>query len=680
MAISHVKVVTQADMTGTVTVFNSLGGTQTIAATDLNRPSDWNSAHNQFLTIAGNTAGQSTVSGTNIVFAGGNNLTLSANGQTVSLVGPDLSPYLTTAQPPGAYLTTAMASNRGSDFVQATAVFAGTNASGTIASNGISVSVGNYITTARASNDAIGLNSALTANGVSVTANSSGLSLNFPAFLTTAALSNHSHGNPTLALTNISGTTASNSAGLTLSLSAADPIIGGGDGANILAAGTQTANTTGTIKFADSNGITFGMSLSTQITASHNGLTTAMASNAVTLSNIRVSAGTTSNLLSAITFADGNGISFGLNASTLTATVKTDYQSSNANYLTSQSNQNVTAANGGFAFQTLSFSNLNGISFGTSAGSAITASHNALTSQSNQTLGLYAVSNTTGQSSSSTFDARTLSFHGAGIASVGYSGGSVVISVPAGGGAGDGVNILAAGTQTAATTGTVVFSDSNGVTFGMSNSSVITASVAAPYTYSGFNPYADAEFFVGSYGNGTLLLEPERFPNMQFDRVLFPLNHSNASNSSGSHTLSFWVGLYTRNVSTLSLLTSASVSTALTCSGTAGSYSLFSGIRLHSIPLTTTLTEGNYWIGWVSRTTSAAANATYSNLILSNLQSIFVGHFGSSHNTTMQLTLGQGMYTATTSGIPGSIAFSQLRGSDSTIPRAQYIMFASSTV
>lgn len=40
-----------------------------------------------------------------------------------------------------AWLTTAMASNRGSDFVQATAAFAGTNASGTIASNGISVSV-----------------------------------------------------------------------------------------------------------------------------------------------------------------------------------------------------------------------------------------------------------------------------------------------------------------------------------------------------------------------------------------------------------------------------------------------------------------------------------------------------------------------------------------------------------
>lgn len=132
-----------------------------------------------------------------------------------------------------------------------------------------------YLTTARASTDAIGLNSALTANGVSMTANSSGLSLNFPAFLTTAAQSNHSHGNPSLNLTNLSGTTASNSAGFTLSLSAANP--GGGGGA-ALSAGTQSVST-GTVAFANSNGISFGMSGSNQITASHNGLTTARASN-----------------------------------------------------------------------------------------------------------------------------------------------------------------------------------------------------------------------------------------------------------------------------------------------------------------------------------------------------------------------------------------------------------------
>ncbi|HMI38736.1 MAG TPA: hypothetical protein VK500_02435, partial [Nitrospiraceae bacterium] len=121
-------------------------------------------------------------------------------------------------------------------------------------------------------------------------------------------------------------------------------------------AGTTSSNI-GSVVFSNSNLVSFGLNGST--------ITGSIASS---LTNIRVSGGTTSNLLSALTFGDGNGISFGLNASTLTATVKTDY-------LTSQSNQNVTAANGGFAFQTLSFSNANNFSFGTSAGSAITGSY-----------------------------------------------------------------------------------------------------------------------------------------------------------------------------------------------------------------------------------------------------------------------------------------------------------------
>ncbi len=45
MTISHVKSNTIADWSGTITVGNSTGGTTTMAASDLVRPSDWNSAH-----------------------------------------------------------------------------------------------------------------------------------------------------------------------------------------------------------------------------------------------------------------------------------------------------------------------------------------------------------------------------------------------------------------------------------------------------------------------------------------------------------------------------------------------------------------------------------------------------------------------------------------------------------
>lgn len=91
MSIVHAKSITIADATGTLTVGN-FPNTSTVAATDVQRPSDWNSGHNLIQEFAGNTAGVSSISGTNIVFAGGSNITLSATsdglgGATFSIIG-----------------------------------------------------------------------------------------------------------------------------------------------------------------------------------------------------------------------------------------------------------------------------------------------------------------------------------------------------------------------------------------------------------------------------------------------------------------------------------------------------------------------------------------------------------------------------------------------------------------
>jgi len=53
LTITHAKSNTIADYTGTVTAYNSSGGTATVAATDLVRPVDWNSAHQYTLSVAG---------------------------------------------------------------------------------------------------------------------------------------------------------------------------------------------------------------------------------------------------------------------------------------------------------------------------------------------------------------------------------------------------------------------------------------------------------------------------------------------------------------------------------------------------------------------------------------------------------------------------------------------------
>ena len=70
------------------------------------------------------------------------------------------------------------------------------------------------------------------------------------------------------------------------------------------------------------------------------------------------------------------------------------------------------------------------LSQSTNASGATVMISGASTSQSVQSLGMYAVQNTTGQSSSTTMDARTLSVAGDGAVSVGYSAGSLRISAP----------------------------------------------------------------------------------------------------------------------------------------------------------------------------------------------------------------------------------------------------------
>lgn len=109
MAIVHPKSVTIGDFTGTVTVFGSTGGTETIAATNLVRPSDWNSGHNQLYTLSGNTTNASTASGTNVVFQAGGDVTLGGSTGTIVFnagIGPNNEQWIGTGVRPFANVST----------------------------------------------------------------------------------------------------------------------------------------------------------------------------------------------------------------------------------------------------------------------------------------------------------------------------------------------------------------------------------------------------------------------------------------------------------------------------------------------------------------------------------------------------------------------------------------------
>ena len=720
--------------------------------------------------ITGNTSGATANIGTGTYqLAGGNNITLSQNANSVTISGPSLA----------AYLTTAMQSGASTQFVQANAGFAGTNASGTIASNGISVSVNSAaagVGIAAGTRTATTANTLLfdNANGVTFGLNAVGGSIMTASHnaLTTARASTDAIGLNT-AQTNVTWT--ANSAGLSLNASGY--------------AGTATA-TTGNISVTLNSG---GLSLNAPAF-----LTTAAQSSASNVSGVVV--GTASNaatnqtaqLSGNVSFANGSGVSFFSTVSGATsgvaASVKTDYQSSNANYLTSQSNQAASNSAGSFTFQTLNFSNANNVTFGTSAGGIITASV-AATIASNTP----AVSNSAGS-----FTFSTLNFSNANNVTFGTSAGGIVtasVAAPGGGGVG-----IVAGTRTATTAGSLLFDNANGITFGLNGngSSIMTAShnaittgalsdhshgnptlaltnltgttasasngftlslsanapgaaaennwvhalgantagnttasgstigysginltisgtngsvmnlsapatsslsatgqvsistngstisigVPSEVTVSRYNEYKEAPLVAGQIGNGSLHIQPWIIPNLQFDRVVIHKAFSNATNSSFSFTVSDWVGIYTQNVSTLSLLYSTSGNTNFSGSGTVGSYlSYGGGIKARTLGLTQTLTAGMYWIGVIqSTTTGGGAGHTLDQALNSNMNSSYRGIMGAATNATNAMSLGFGVYTAATNSMPNSIAFTQINGNSSVFLRPPSIYFVSGTI
>jgi hypothetical protein len=194
--------------------------------------------------------------------------------------------FLTTAQPVGAYLTTAMASNAGSDFI----------AIGNSTAYQTSVLSSKFLTTAMASNQAL----------YSATSQFSASFINTgqtAGFLTTAAASNHSHGNPTLNLTNLSGTTASASNGFTLSLSAAAPGGGGGIAASIGGNSTSAG--------AGYSNITSG----TMLIAGGSNITLSQAGSVISI------VGATANGPASVIFQDGNGVTWASTVGGSTTTI-----------------------------------------------------------------------------------------------------------------------------------------------------------------------------------------------------------------------------------------------------------------------------------------------------------------------------------------------------------------------
>jgi hypothetical protein len=650
MAVSHIKSNIVPDFTGTVTVFNSVGSTETRNATDLVRPSDWNSAHNQYLTLSGNTAGASTMSGTNIVFQGGNNITMSANGVSLVFSGPD-----TSAQSVQTQSTVAVQGSTGAiSFGNANGITFGFNASTVTAShNGLTSQSNQAVSAANGSSTFQTLTFA-NSNGVSFGTGVGGLTASVE---TSYAASNHSHGNPSLALTNLSGTTASNSAGLTISLSAAAP--GAGGGAAISAAGGSQS--TGTIVFSNSNGVSFGFNAGT-ITATVNpGAAAGIA--AVQMSDSTYTSGT-------VLFTNANGISFGSSVGgavqithALQFTSNTSAITSNALHSSASRVINIVAATnnagGGTASLSgdVSFSAANGVTFYTSAGGAIVGSvqTNYLTTAraSTDAIGLNTALTANGVSVTANSSGLSLNFpaflttaalsnhsHGnptlaltnlSGTTASNSAGLTLSLSAAAPG-AGGGMGI-SAGTQSVST-GTMIFANSNNITFGMSGSSQITASysqsnqTAGIYASSNTTGASSSSTYdarslsmqflggvSGGWSNGSLQISGPALTSLSVTGAL--------SASSNGSTISLGVGTVT---------VSATSNTTQASSGTVNLNGLiFAGAGAASVGVSNgsiVISAPNAGAGNVTFS-AGTASAGLASLVFSNLNGVSFGLNGS---------------------------------------------------
>ena len=157
--------------------------------------------------------------------------------------------------------------------------------------------------------------------------------------------------------------------------------------------------------------------------------------------------------------------------------------------------------------------------------------------------------------------------------------------------------------------------------------------------------------------------------NINFSSAVIGFLFSNATNSTGSVTLSATLAYFTRNGSSLSMFESTSTSLAMTFSGTVNN-STQVGTRLLPIPWTKTITEGDYWFGLLYRTTSGGANATLPVVVASQAIPSWAGQMGLSTHGSRNVVIGVGGYTSTTVSMPNPVPLASIIGSNWSSHRA----------
>ena len=440
-----------------------------------------------------------------------------------------------------------------------------------------------------------------------------------------------------------------------------------------------------------------GGTLATQVTLSNsNNLSFGLNASTITASAwINVSAGAASQTLSAITFSNSNGVSFGLNGSVITASA-----AGGGGGVAIADDNGHTISN-----STVQFSNSNGVSFGlngsTMTGSIATSLTNinvsaGTTSQNlsaivfsnsnNATFGLngstVTVSAPVNFSAGTTSNNLTqLSFANGGGVTWGLNGGTVTASAVVGSVAS--VN-FSAGTASQ-NLSAVTLSNSYNVSFGLNGSTITASANRTGDWYDNIaraQPLGSASGEMGSMSNFTgsvssLFVAPlhgygELFPyDMTANTCFFP--DVSISGSTATMSLAFtsvwFLGIYTLNASSLSLLNSASISFGFAGAATNNSTGFAGGYRYATIHSSLWSSSpvfkygSRYWLAWfwssagaLNQTDAMAGAFMFSTGQRSGL--LGVSTLTATSNGAAPF---YGIYTVQTAALPGSIGSNQLQ-------------------
>lgn len=237
--------------------------------------------------------------------------------------------------------------------------------------------------------------------------------------------------------------------------------------------------------------------------------------------------------------------------------------------------------------------------------------------------------------------------------------------------------------------GTFVFSNANGVSFGLVSTTganyTLTASVSGvpqPNVSYWDNRLAKVLNVVEVFTTGNLV-------NMSFQRVSVPYGISatelnllalisNTLSASGSYVIS--LGIYTMNLSTASLASSESRSASWTSgAGTAFAYGGYSGNRWRSISLSPSwnLTGGGeYLLGIIATNQNIGTFAFYGEAAVS--LDAFEPNTAISTQTNQNVGFRDGVYTTGTNALPAAVQLSEINQSYATnllgaVPAQPYV-------